>query len=181
MSTLVRSVLTATFSVLLLAGGSLVAGTPSATAAPPSADVVTFTIPATGGVEVGPASVPGGSFRPVTVVARPAPRTLQYPPPPSAVEFTVPRPAPYHYQYSYRYLSVSWLNLQTGKRGTVQLRHWQLPGFAVAGYPASLPTSAVAQTGAGAIVATVTVLREEWKAPPRTISVIPGLTAIAVP
>ncbi|GAB37333.1 MULTISPECIES: hypothetical protein [Gordonia] len=125
--------------------------------------------------------MPGGSLRPVTVVAQPAPRTLQFPPPPSAVTFSVPSPAQYHYQCSYRYLSISWNNLRTGKHGVVSLRHWQLPSYPVSGYPSTLKTSAVAVTGSGPVVATVSVLREQPNAAPQVISVIPGVNAIQLP
>ncbi|MGV9479853.1 hypothetical protein [Gordonia aichiensis] len=184
MTTTVRRLLTAVVTALTLTALSLVSEPAMASAAPGAAarsEVLTFAVPAIGGVEAGPASVPGGSFHPVTVVARPAPRTLQYPPPPAAVTFSVPSPAGYHDQYAYRFLSISWQNLQTGKRGIVILRHWRLPNHAVSGTPAKLSTSAVAQTGSGPVVATVSVLREQWKAAPQVISVIPGLNAIQVP
>lgn len=175
-----RRGLTAVLAVGVLAVG-VTAATATASAAPVAPDnVATFTLPATGGIEVGPGGVPGGSFRPVTVLARPGIRTLQYPPPPAAVTFTVTNPAPYHYQYSYRYVAVSWRNLTNGKSGTVALRHWQKPRFSVDGYPASLSTAANVTTGAGTVVATVSVLREQYQAPPSVISVIPGLTAINV-
>lgn len=180
MTTAARRLLTAFVLVAL----ALVSGPALANAAPTAparSDVLTFSIPAIGGVEAGPAGVPGGSLRPVTVVAQPAPRTLQFPPPPSAVTFSVPSPAQYHYQYSYRYLSISWNNLRTGKHGVVSLRHWQLPSYPVSGYPSTLKTSAVAVTGSGPVVATVSVLREQPNATPQVISVIPGVNAIQLP
>lgn len=138
-----------------------------------------------GGLEIGPGGAPGGSFQQVVVRARPAVRTLQFPPPPAAVEFSVSTVAPWDGQLSYRYLSVSWRNLRTGKAGHVNLRHWRTLGqartVAPQGYPSSLPTSAVAPTGAGPVVATVTVLREQYRRPPTTISVIPGVIGIDVP
>jgi len=48
-------------------------------------------------------------------------------------------------------------------------------------YAENLPTSATADTGSGPVVATVTVLRDQWEAPPTVISVIPGVSAILVP
>lgn len=180
MTTAARRLLTAfvLVALTLVSGPALANAAPSA---PTRSDVLTFSIPAIGGVETGPAGVPGGSLRPVTVVAQPAPRTLQFPPPPAAVTFSVPSPAQYHYQYSYRYLSISWNNLRTGKHGVVSLRHWQLPSYPVSGYPSTLKTSAVAVTGSGPVVATVSVLREQPNAAPQVISVIPGVNAIQLP
>ncbi|SKZ38891.1 Uncharacterised protein [Mycobacteroides abscessus subsp. abscessus] len=180
MTTAARRLLTAfvLFALTLVSGPALANAAPSA---PTRSDVLTFSIPAIGGVETGPAGVPGGSLRPVTVVAQPAPRTLQFPPPPAAVTFSVPSPASYHYQYSYRFLSISWNNLRTGKHGVVSLRHWELPSYPVSGYPSTLKTSAVAVTGSGPVVATVSVLREQPNAAPQVISVIPGVNAIQLP
>ncbi len=174
-------ILTATAG--LLAALSLVA-IPSASAAPTTppaarsaAPELSFAIPAIGGIEAGPGGVPGGSFRQTLVIARPAAG--------SAVTFTVTDPAPWFHQYAYRYLSVSWRNVATGAAGTVALRHWQRPAFApgtvpVTGYPVTLETSATAHTGAGPVVATVTVLREQYRG--RTpSSIIPGLAALLVP
>lgn len=175
-------------SLIACCAALVVALAPAATASaeppaptPAAVGQLSFSIPAIGGIEAGPASVPGGSFAPVEVLADPAPRTLQYPPPPGATQFRVAHPAAYHYQYAYRYVLVSWRNLETGKTGDVRLRHWQLPDHEVSGYPASLPTIAVAPTGSGPVVATVTVLREQWQAPPQAINVIPGVDALIVP
>ncbi|WP_280457913.1 hypothetical protein [Nocardia carnea] len=155
-------------------------GLGSAVAQPVAPSGIALNFPAIGGVEIGPGGVPGGSLQPVTVVAAPAAHIAQHPPAPPAVQFTVPDPAAYHYQYPYRYLSVSWRNLETGKVGEVQLRHWCLPDYPIDGYPSTLPTTAIAHTGAGPIVATVTVLRTQWEAAPLPISVIPGLNIVAV-
>ncbi|MEJ9078311.1 hypothetical protein WKY82_07810 [Gordonia malaquae] len=165
--------------------GVLVAAAVTATAVPtadaaPAAPPLTFQIPAIGGLEIGPGGVPGGSFQPTTVVARPAVRTMIFPPPPAGVQFSVSHLAPYHYQYSYRYLRVQWHNLRTGTRGHVDLRHWKTIAGST-GYPSTLPTTAVATTGSGPVVATVSVLREQYQAPPTVISVIPGVSAIDVP
>lgn len=141
---------------------------------------LTFSLPAVGGVEVGPGGVPGGSFQQITVIGRPAIRTLQYPPPPAGVTFSVANLAPWHAQQSYRYLSISWRNLRTGKTGHVNLRHWQTaPGSH--GYPGSLPTSATVTTHGGPVTATVALMREQYRRPPLTLSVIPGLVALDVP
>jgi hypothetical protein len=43
-----------------------------------------------------------------------------------------------------------------------------------------LPTAATARTGAGAVVATVTVMREQYKGSAPS-SIIPGLNALIVP
>ncbi|NMO03836.1 hypothetical protein HH308_21715 [Gordonia sp. TBRC 11910] len=147
----------------------------------PLADnTIVFQIPAIGGLEVGPGGVPGGSFQPVSIAAEPAVTTLQYPPPPPAIVFSAVNPAPYYSQYAYRWLSISWHNITTGKTGVVSIRHWRKPAYKVDGYPASLPTSAIAQTGAGTVVATVSVLRDQYQAPPTTISVISGISALVV-
>ncbi|MFW0786446.1 hypothetical protein AAFP35_18265 [Gordonia sp. CPCC 206044] len=176
-----RHTITAVLVALTLGVPAVAAATPTTPRPSATTQVLHLHIPAIGGIEAGPGGVPGGSFQPVTVIAQPGIRTLQYPPPPPTVSFTVADPAPYHAQYSYRYLQISWRNLQNGKTGAAQLRHWDKPAHPVDGYPASLPTSAIAQTGAGPVVATVTVLREQYQRPPTTISVIPGLSAIAVP
>ncbi|GAA4682047.1 hypothetical protein [Gordonia humi] len=158
---------------------------PAAQAAPPPAtSTVTFHIPAVGGLEIGPGGVPGGSFQRTVVTARPGIRPMIHPAPPATVEFDVRNIAPYHYQYNYRYLSVNWRNLRTGKTGHVRLRHWDLPKTLRADdptYPATLSTSAVATTGGGPVVASVSVMRTQWKAPSTVISVIPGATALDVP
>lgn len=154
--------------------------TAAPTAQPVSANPTVFTIPAVGGIEVGPGGVPGGSFKPVSIGAQRAVTTLQYPPPPPAIVFSAINPAPYYYQYSYRSLAISWRNLTTGKTGVVRIRHWRKPAYKVDGYPASLPTSAIAQTGAGTVIVTLTVLREQYQGPPATISVIPGFSALMV-
>ncbi|MCF8608878.1 hypothetical protein L5G28_01690 [Gordonia sp. HY285] len=155
---------------------------PVADAAPvrPSTDSLSFHIPAVGGLEVGPAGVPGGSFQTTTVTARPGIRPMIFPPAPATVQFTVTDVAPYYFQYAYRYLAVNWRNLRTGKTGHLDLRHWE-KGPTTTGYPASLPTSAVAQTGGGPVVATVSVMRTQYQAPPIAISVIPGIAALDVP
>ncbi len=146
----------------------------------PAADPPTIAFPATGGLEIGPGGVPGGQFQQTTVTARPAMRTMIFPPPPAGVQFSVAHLATYSGQYSYRYLTVQWRNLRTGATGHVNLRHWKtIEGLS--GYPSTLPTSAVATTGAGPVVATVTVLREQYHAAPTVISVIPGVVAIDVP
>ncbi|WP_055477254.1 hypothetical protein [Gordonia sp. HS-NH1] len=49
------------------------------------------------------------------------------------------------------------------------------------GYTHTLPTSAAARTGAGPVVTTVTVLREQYEGPPRPITIVPGLNALLVP
>lgn len=158
-----------------------VAAVASATPMPTVPDILVVQIPAIGGLEVGPGGVPGGSFAPVNVdVQRAQIYTLQYPPAPPSIIVSVRNPAPYATQYSYRYLSVSWRNVTTGKSGHVDLRHWRTPTFRVAGYPASLPTTAVAQTGGGVVTVTVNVMREQYQAPPSTISVVHGLSALVL-
>ncbi|MBM7369181.1 hypothetical protein [Gordonia hydrophobica] len=146
---------------------------------------LTVSTPVVGGLEIGPGSVPGGPFQQVTVRARPAIHTMQYPAPPAAVDFWVADVVPWNAQVSSRYLTVSWRNLRTGKSGRVNLRHWRTvarPGTDPARrYPASLPTAAVAPTGAGRVVATVSVMREQHRRPPVTISLVPGLVGIDVP
>ncbi len=164
-----------------LAGATAVsiAIAPTASAAPVTpvaAPALTFNLPATGVLNIGPAAVPGSGLFPQTfVTARPAAG--------SSVTFAVPNPGPYHFQYPYRYVQVSWRNVATGASGTLDLRHWQLPNFAPhdPGYTHTLPTSATANTGAGPVVATVTVLREQYEGPPRPITIIPGLNALLVP
>lgn len=172
----IRRVLVAavTGTALVIPGGLA-----SAAPQPVALDDIALNFPAIGGLEIGPGGVPGGSFQPVTVTAAPAPHIARHPAPAPAVQFTVPNPAPYHYQYPYRYLSVSWRNLATGKVGEVQLRHWRLPDYQIDGYTSTLPTTAIAPTGAGPIVATVTVLRTQWQAAPLPINVIPGLNIVA--
>lgn len=152
-----------------------------ASAAPTVPDILVVQVPAIGGLEVGPGGVPGGSFAPVNVdIQRARIYTLQFPPAPPSIIVSVRNPAPYSTQYSYRYLSVSWHNATTGKSGRVAIRHWRTPAFRVTGYPASLPTSAFAQTGGGVVAVTVNVLREQYQAPPSTISVFPGLSALVL-
>ncbi|MBT2263902.1 hypothetical protein [Rhodococcus erythropolis] len=160
---------------------SIAAVPATASAAPPGvdgatgsvADGLSSSVPAVGGLEVGPGGVPGGSFQPVTVTTRPVPG--------GSVHVEVVDPAPWSVQFAYRYLSVAWRNLESGKTGTVELRHWQPPSFGIDGYPMSLPTSATVLTGPGPVVATVTVLREQYEAPALPISVIPGLAVVLVP
>ncbi len=137
-----------------------------------AAPQLSFDIPAIGGVEIGPGGVPGGSFQHARVVARPVGK--------ASVAFSAVGLAPWFYQYAYRYVSVAWHNLSTGARGTVSLRHWRLPSFPVSGRPATLPTAKTVRTGAGIVVATVTVLREEYGGV-TTSSIIPGLDALVVP
>ncbi|NDK88811.1 hypothetical protein GYA93_04345 [Gordonia desulfuricans] len=121
------------------------------------------------------------SWTPVTVTARPAPRTLQYPPPPAAVDFSVSPLQRYDPRAADDHLLVSWRNLRSGKTGTLVLRPRQLPEFPTPRNTSHrLPTSAVAPTGSGPVVATVTVIRGSGKAT-RTVSVTPGATAIDVP
>ena len=172
--------------VAALAAVSLIGAlAPHAAAAPQartlSGPLTLFSVPTVSGLEFGPGGVPGGSFRPLSVSVAPAPSTRQFPPPPPAVVFRVDRLAPFYYQYAYRYLRVDWRNLRTGATGSVELRHWRLPGdYEVPGHPASLPTSAIARTGAGPVVATLTSLREQYRAPAMPISIIPGLTVVQV-
>jgi hypothetical protein len=159
-----------------------VAAVPSVAAAAPAATVssgLSFHLPATGGLEIPPADVPGGSFRQITVTASQSPRTLQFPPPPAAVTFTVRNVAPHYPLYEYRYLRVGWRNLASGKTGTVDLRHWRTRPSST-GYPASLQTEASVTTGGGPVVATISVLREQYQSPPTVISVIPGVIALDV-
>ncbi len=167
-------------AVAAASAATLVIVAPPASAAPAPAPVATqlaitpelsFSIPAIGNIEVGPGGVPGGSFQPTLVTAHPDTGT--------SVAFTVTNPAPWYYQYAYRYVSVSWHNLSTGGTGTVALRHWDLPDFTVSGYPATLPTSITAHTGAGPVIATVTVLREQYDSTV-TSSIISGLNALLV-
>ncbi|GAB17193.1 hypothetical protein GOEFS_021_00200 [Gordonia effusa NBRC 100432] len=159
----------------------------AAPAAPAATKVATtnalsFSIPAIGGIETPPGGVPGGSFQQTTVNARPASTA-------GSVTFSVANPVtwsgPNSYlygQYTYRYVGVSWRNLQTGKTGTVDLRHWQAPATdSGPGYSWTLPTSATVVTGSGPVVATVTVFREQWERPGMPISVIPGVSALLVP
>ena len=117
--------------------------------------------------------------------AHPAVRTMQFPPPPAAVEFRVENVAPYHHMFNYRYLSVNWRNLASGATGTVKLRHWRdlrdRDTPVEPGSPASLPTSASAVTGGGPVVATVSVTAAPHGAPHTVNSLIPGLIAIDVP
>ena len=169
----------ASMAALSCAAAPAAMATPTAVSVghPVAAQSLSFAIPAIGGVEAGPGGVPGGSFQQTRVVARPAPE--------SSVVFCVTDPAPWFYQYAYRYVSVSWRNLAAGTSGAVALRHWQRPSFMpgtvpVTGYPVTLPTSATARTGAGPVVATVTVLREQYSGT-ATSSIIPGLNALLVP
>lgn len=165
-----RMIVPAVVAAVLAVGPAVAA---PAAAAPIPENTLTFAVPAIGGLEAGPASVPSGSFAPVLVTASPGPD--------GSVTFAVPDPAPYYYQYHYRYLVVDWHNLQTGASGQVNLRHWHTMNKLEDRYAENLPTSATVATGSGPVVATVTVLREQWEAPPTVISVIPGLSAILVP
>ncbi|GAB20193.1 hypothetical protein GOEFS_106_00900 [Gordonia effusa NBRC 100432] len=144
-----------------------------------SANVVVFQIPAIGGIEWGP----GQHLRPISINARRAPTTLQYPAPPRAVEFSVARIVPYYYQNAVRYLSISWRNVNTGKTGRVNLREWPIPKFKydkLDSYPATLPTSAIAQTGAGIVVASVSLIRDDYNHQQITTTLIPGFTTLSV-
>lgn len=164
-----RKTIAAIAAATALALAPAFGGAPATAAPPAQSNVLTFTLPAIGGVEQGAGAVPGGSFAPIVVTAQPAPRTMQYPPPPAAVTFSVRDLAGYHAQYEHRYLLVSWRNLATGRVGVERLRHWDTPADEqLDGYPAALPTSAVAVTGGGPVVATVSVLREQRNAPRRS-------------
>lgn len=144
-----------------------------------AAPALTFSLPAIGGLEIGPGGVPGGSFHRIMATARPGPVEGQ-------VTFAVQDPAsnvggPNYYQYSYRHLLVSWRNLATGATGAVQLRHWDRPGYEYDSPSEKLPTSANAITGSGPVVATVSEMRTPYQSPPVVINPIPGVIAIAVP
>ena len=106
---------------LLAAMGAALAVPATAHAAPTgsSAGLPALTLPVITSIELPPVSIPGGSLRPITVVARPAMRTLQYPPPPPAVEFSVPNLMPHDTWLESRYLRVTWQNLRSGKDGAV--------------------------------------------------------------
>jgi hypothetical protein len=168
---------TLSFAAVALGGAILASSlTDGVASAAPEANQaarqLTFAIPAIGGVEIGPGGVPGGSFQQTRVTARPQGE--------ASVVFVATGLAPWFYQYAYRYVSVAWHNLSTGATGTVALRHWRRPSFPVTGNAATLPTAATARTGAGAVVATVTVMREQYKGSAPS-SIIPGLNALIVP
>ncbi|MET4166589.1 MULTISPECIES: hypothetical protein [Gordonia] len=174
----------ATVAGIALVGAAAVsiaiAPTASATpdpATPVAAPELTFALPAISGPNVGPGYVGGGLFRQTLVTARPAAG--------SSVSFAVANLAHYNTFYAYQYVQVAWRNLTTGATGTVNLRHWQRPNFApgtipLTGYPSTLPTTASAPTGAGPVVATVTVLREQYSGTVAN-NIIPGLNALLVP
>ncbi|WP_347958492.1 hypothetical protein [Gordonia aurantiaca] len=166
-------------ATLALALGGIAAAGAEPGSRPAALPSLGFDIPALNGLEI-PPDVAGGTFSPVRVVARPAIRTLQYPPPPGAVEFVVPAPAAYKYQYESRFLEVAWRNVVTGKSGVVRLRHWRKTTNSD-GYPSTLPTSAVAETGSGAVAATVRIMRDNLDRPPMAIDAIPGLNVLTVP
>lgn len=175
-------------TIIVAATAVAVGVAPAATAAaspPPVAphhavtDALTFSLPAISGLEIGPAGVPGGSFQPIVVTARPAPVNGQ-------VTFAVQDPAsdlsgPNYYQYGYRHLQVSWRNLANGDTGVVKLRYWDRPDYELDSPNAQLPTSANAATGSGPVVATVSEMRTPYQLPPVVINAIPGFIAIAVP
>jgi len=181
MKGMARSTVVLAVTVLTVLGlavlGLTGANAPSAQAAPLAV------LPVTGGLEHGGHGVPGGDFARITVTAQPAPRTLQYPPPPAAVTFRVVGLRKYDHQYLPRYLKVSWRNLATGRTGAVRLRHWRLPGHGTTapGFAARLGTSTNAVTGRGTVVATVEVIRQADDDPPAVISTIPGVIALDVP
>lgn len=144
-----------------------------------AAPALTFSLPAIGGLEIGPGGVPGGSFHRIMVTARPGPVEGQ-------VTFAVQDPAsnvggPNYYQYFYRHLRVSWRNLATGATGEVAIRHWDRPDYESDSPSYRLPTSADAATGSGPVVATVSEMRTRYQSPPVAINPIPGFIAIAVP
>ncbi|GAB07757.1 hypothetical protein M2359_002464 [Gordonia amarae] len=168
---------------LLAAMGAALAVPATAHAAPTgsSAGLPALTLPVITSIELPPVSIPGGSLRPITVVARPAMRTLQYPPPPPAVEFSVPNLMPHDTWLESRYLRVTWQNLRSGKDGAVNLRYWRKGGPKYPGmgssYPETLPTAAVAATGAGPIIARVEVLWQTYGSK----TLIPGVIALDLP
>ncbi|MHC3002094.1 hypothetical protein OK17_07635 [Gordonia sp. GN26] len=163
---------------LMLSVGGVATATAKPAVRPVAAPMLSFDIPALNGLQL-PPDVAGGTLSPVRVVATPAPRTLQYPPPPAAVEFAVPAPAKFDYPYGYRFLSVSWRNLATGKTGVVRLRHWQKPDYPTTSDFARLPTSAVAPTGSGPVIATVRIMQDRATGIQAT-EVIPGVNVLSV-
>ncbi|WP_279102958.1 hypothetical protein [Gordonia paraffinivorans] len=175
---LVRTSATVLAALALTVGGVAAAGARPAPR-PAALPVIAFDLPVRNGLEI-PPDVAGGTLSPVRVVGKPAMRTLQYPPPPGGVEFAVANPAPHKYQYESRFLSIAWRNVATGRSGVLRLRHWQKTQTSD-GYASTLPTSAVAETGSGAVVATVRVMRDNLERPPQVIDAIPGLNALTVP
>ncbi|MGO3325033.1 hypothetical protein [Gordonia sp. (in: high G+C Gram-positive bacteria)] len=172
-----RTLLAASF----VAVAATTAVTPVADAAPPPLTrTLSFHIPAIGGLELPPPAVPGGSFQRTTVTARPGMRPMIFPPTPATVQFTVAHVAPYHFEYPNRFLTVNWRNLRTGKAGHLDLRYWE-KGPTTTGYPVSLPTSRIAQTGSGPVVATISVRRTRYEGPAAVTSLIPGVAALDVP
>ncbi|MFW0789663.1 hypothetical protein [Gordonia sp. CPCC 205333] len=176
--------LAATGAIALAAATAPAVASAAPTPAPisvASSNVIVFQIPAIGGIEWGP----GQHLRPISIAAQRAPTTLQYPAPPRAVEFSVARLAPYYYQNAVRYLSISWRNINTGKTGRVNLREWRIPAHKpdtvwTTTYPMTLPTSAIAQTGAGIVVASVSLIRDDYNHKQITTTLIPGLTTLSV-
>lgn len=155
----------ATAAALVLAPAATASAAPGFA---PTQGILTFSVPTTGGTA------------PITVTAQQAPSILIYPPPPPALTYTVSNPAAASPAWEHIYIVVSWRNLISGKTGDVTLRPWQSPGPQPRGYVADLPVARTAPTGSGAIVATVTVLREQSGRQPAVISVIPGLNASLV-
>ncbi len=140
--------------------------------------MIAVDLPVRNGLEI-PPDVAGGTLSPVRVVGKPAMRTLQYPPPRGGVEFAVANPAPHKTSTSpdsCRSPGTSWRRAGGGLR----LRHWQKTQTSD-GYASTLPTSAVAETGSGAVVATVRVMRDNLERRPQVIDAIPGLNALTVP
>ncbi|WP_018180359.1 hypothetical protein [Jongsikchunia kroppenstedtii] len=133
----------------------------------PTRDVLTFSIPTT-----------GGTVTPVTVTANQAPSILIYPPPPPALTYTISNPPPYSPAWHGISVVVSWRNVLSGKTGDVTLRPYDLVSPDVP--QLRLHSVGTAATGSGLVVATVTVLRDQSPRPPAVISVIPGLTASVV-
>lgn len=70
--------------------------------------------------------------------------------------FSVPDLKPYHFLCNSRYITIHWQNLETGAGGDVDLRYWEGLKASDPTYARTLPASAVAETGTGPIVATVT-------------------------
>ncbi|MCF8571584.1 hypothetical protein L5G32_15030 [Gordonia sp. HY002] len=175
-----RTLIAAAGVAVAAAAGTITATAPAADAAPPLTNALSFHIPAIGGLELPPPAVPGGSFQRTTVTARPGMRPMIFPPAPATVQFTAEHIAPYHYEYPNRFVTVDWRNLRNGKTGHLDLRYWE-KGPTTTGYPVSLPTSGIAPTGSGPVVATVTVKRLRYQGPPAVISLIPGVAALNVP
>lgn len=162
----------------VLAGSTVALALPTpspAAAAPPP---ISFATPTISGIEIPPFAPPEGSFRQITVTAAPGPTTREVGAVPT-VRFAVPHLLGYHYLYNYRYLVVDWRNLRTGKTGSERLRYVHTSPDASL-WPMRLPTSAVAKTGAGPIVATVRILRVQYQAPPDQVQVIPGLNVLVL-